>query len=157
KRCSNCLDVARVEPRLKSELGGLQLKRVDYMSDEGKKLYADLQKAQPSFKYLPAVLLDKAVEKDQDGYAALKNYLHPLGDWMEVSVGGKCDPTAEICDNKIDDNGNGKIDCDDEDCRQTMACRTARPKTLELFVMSQCPYGAKALIATNDVAQHFGK
>ena len=38
-----------------------------------------------------------------------------------------------------------------------MACRTARPKTLELFVMSQCPYGAKALIAANDVVQHFGK
>jgi glutaredoxin len=156
-RCPKCPDLKGVEPRIKQELGGLKAKFVDYMSDEGKKLYADLQKAQPTFKYLPTILLDKAVEKDQDGYAALKQYLHPLGDWIEVSLGGKFDPTAEICDNKVDDNGDGKIDCDDEQCKQSMSCRTARPKTLELFVMSQCPYGAKALIATNDLADHFGK
>jgi glutaredoxin len=154
-RCAKC-DIKGLEPRLKSELGGLKVKHVDYMSDEGKKLYADLQKAKPTFKFLPTILLDKSVEKDQEGYASLKHYLHPLGDYIEVAVGGKFDPTAEICDNKIDDNGNGKIDCDDPACTQSMACRTARPKTLELFVMSQCPYGAKALIATNDLAQHFG-
>jgi predicted DsbA family dithiol-disulfide isomerase len=155
-RCAKC-DIKGLEPRLKSELGGLTVTHVDYMSDEGKKLYAQLQKDKPDFKLLPTVLLDKAVEKDQDGYAALKNFLHPIGEWQEVAVGGKFDPTAEICDNKVDDDGDGKIDCDDSDCSQSMSCRTARPKTLELFVMSHCPYGAKAMIAANDVAQHFGK
>ncbi len=155
-RCAKC-DIKALEPRLKSELGGLTVKHVDYMSDEGKKLYAELHKVQPDFKFLPTVLLDKAVEKDQDGYAALKNHLRPIGEWQEVRLGGKFDPTAEICDNKVDDNGDGKIDCDDDDCRQAMACRAVRPKTLELFVMSHCPYGAKAMIAANDVVQHFGK
>lgn len=155
-RCAKC-DLRNLEPRLKSELGGLQVKYVDYMSDEGKKLYADLQKAQPDFKFLPIVLLDKSVEKDQDGHAALKNYLKPLGEWQALAVAGQFDPTAEICDNKTDDDGDGKADCADDGCAQAMACRSARPKTLEMFVMSQCPYGAKAMIAANDVAQHFGK
>jgi len=155
-RCAKC-DIKPLEPRLKTEIAGLKVQNVDYMSPEGKKLYAELQKAQPTFKYLPTVLLEKSVEKDPDGYAALKNYLHPLGDYMEVAVGGKFDPTAEICDNKIDDNGDGKIDCDDPECAKAMSCRAAKPKTLELFVMSQCPYGAKAMIATNDLVQHFGK
>jgi hypothetical protein len=155
-RCAKC-DIHALEPRLRSELGGLKVKHVDYMSDEGKTLYADLQKARPGFKFLPTVLLEKSVEKDQEGYAALKNYLRPLGDWWEVGLNGQFDPTAEICDNKIDDDGNGKVDCDDDVCKQAMACRPERPKTLELFVMSQCPYGAKALIATNDVVQHFGR
>jgi hypothetical protein len=156
KRCAKC-DIRGLEPRLKSELGGLTVTHVDYMSDEGKKLYAELKKDQPDFKFLPAVLLDKSVEKDQEGYAALKNYLRPIGEWEEVKIGGQFDPTAEICDNKIDDDGDGKIDCDDEDCKNSMACRTARPKTLELFVMSHCPYGAKAMIAANDIVEHFGK
>ncbi len=155
-RCAKC-DIKALEPRLKSELGGLQVTHVDYMSPEGKKLYAELHKQQPDFKFLPTVLLDKAVEKDADGYAALKSYLRPIGDWEEVKLNGQFDPTAEICDNKIDDDGNGKIDCDDEACSKAMSCRPAKPKTLELFVMSQCPYGAKAMIAANDVVDHFGK
>jgi 2-hydroxychromene-2-carboxylate isomerase len=155
-RCAKC-DIKALEPRLKSTLGGLKVKHVDYMSEEGKKLYAELHKEQPDFKYLPTVLLDKAVEKDQEGYAELKNFLHPIGEWQEVRLGGQFDPTAEICDNGIDDDGNGKVDCDDEACRQSMACRPVRPKTLEMFVMSHCPYGAKAMIAANDFVQHFGK
>jgi len=155
-RCAKC-DIHALEPRLRSELGGLKVKYVDYKTEEGKALYADLQKARPSFKFLPTILLEKSVEKDEEGYAALKNYLHPLGDWWEVSLRGNFDPTAEICDNKTDDDGNGKADCDDDACKQAMVCRPERAQTLELFVMSQCPYGAKALIATNDVAQHFGK
>lgn len=155
-RCAKC-DIRPLEPRLKSELGGLQAKHVDYMSEEGKKLFADLQKAQPDFKFLPVVLLDKSVEKDQEGYAALKNVMRPIGDWQVLQLSGQFDPTAEICDNKADDDADGKVDCDDDGCAQAMACRSAKPKTLEMFVMSQCPYGAKAMIAANDVAQHFGK
>jgi 2-hydroxychromene-2-carboxylate isomerase len=155
-RCAKC-DIHGLEARLRSDLGGLKVKNVDYMTDEGKALYADLQKARPGFKFLPTILLDKSVEKDEEGYATLKNYLHPLGDWLEVGLNGQFDPTAEICDNKVDDDGNGKVDCDDDACKQAMACRPERPKTMELFVMSQCPYGAKALIATNDVVEHFGK
>lgn len=32
---------------------------------------------------------------------------------------------AEICDNGIDDTGNGKIDCDDPSCAESEACQTS--------------------------------
>ena len=35
--------------------------------------------------------------------------------------------------------------------------REAKAKTLDMFVMSQCPYGAQAMIAANEVVEHFGK
>ncbi|MDA3864532.1 MAG: hypothetical protein PF689_11765 [Deltaproteobacteria bacterium] len=31
---------------------------------------------------------------------------------------------VEICDNEIDDNGNGLVDCDDPDCEQSSSCQT---------------------------------
>lgn len=155
KRCKEC-NIAPLESRLKSELGGLTVKNVDYMTDEGKALYAELVAAEPTFKMLPTVLLDPEVEKDADGYKAVKQYLRKVGKYQELQVGGKFDPTAEICDNTTDDNGDGKADCADPTCKEAMVCREAKPKTLDLFVMSHCPYGAKALIAANDVVDHFG-
>ncbi|MBQ9394215.1 MAG: trypsin-like serine protease [Proteobacteria bacterium] len=40
---------------------------------------------------------------------------------------------AEICDNKIDDSGNGRIDCDDPECTQFPACQAeVDPETSEI-------------------------
>ena len=54
-------------------------------------------------------------------------------------------PTKEICDNKIDDTNNGFVDCADSDCTEELICRQEEKAKLDLFVMSQCPYGTKAL------------
>src|SRR6185436_10150069 len=77
--------------------------------------------------------------------------------YQELQLGGKFDPTAEICDNKTDDDADGKVDCADDGCSQQLVCRSEKKQTLEMFVMSQCPYGAKAMIAAGEVAAHFGK
>jgi glutaredoxin len=155
-RCKEC-DIKPLEPRLKGILGGLVVKHVDYASDEGKSLYAELTAADKSFKYLPAVLLDANVEKDADGHGEIKRFLKPVGKYQELALGGKFDPTAEICDNKGDDDGDGKVDCADDGCTNQLVCRSEKKQTLEMYVMSQCPYGAKAMIAAHEVAQHFGK
>jgi len=157
KRCAEC-NIAPLEPRIKSELGGLQAQYVDYMTDEGKKLYGELQSNDSNFKMLPTILVDAdEVVKDTDGYAALQGYMLPMGKYRMLRLDGKFDPTAEICDNHIDDDGNGKVDCDDPGCRDAMVCREAKAKTLDLFVMSHCPYGAQAMVAANDLVDHFDK
>lgn len=158
KRCAEC-NIAPLEPRIKNELGGLQVQHVDYMSDEGKKLYAELRGIDPNFKTLPAILVDsEEVAKDTEGSATLAQYMQPLGKWKTLRLDGKFDPTAEICDNGgVDDDANGKADCADTACKEAKACREAKAQTLDMFVMSHCPYGAQAMIAANDVAQHFGK
>jgi len=154
QRCDKC-DIHPLEPKLRGALPGLEVKYVDYSSEEGKALWQKEKAADSSFGMLPTVLLDPAVEK-ADGYSSLKRYVRTVGDYRELRLGGKFDPTAEICDNGIDDDGNGAIDCKDSGCDGAMECRQAIPKQVDLFVMSHCPYGAKALIATNDTMKHFG-
>lgn len=155
-RCAEC-DLSKVEPKLKGEVGGLVAKYVDYGTDEGKALYAELQMADPQFRFLPTILLSTDIEKDADGYAAVKKFTRPLGSYVELRVGGKFDPSAEICDNGADDDADGQIDCADSGCAAQMVCREAMPGKLDLFVMSRCPYGAKAMIATEDLLGTMGR
>ncbi|MBI5509936.1 MAG: DsbA family protein [Deltaproteobacteria bacterium] len=155
-RCADC-NIDRLEGRLKSDIGGAEVKKVDYMSDEGKKLYAEIKAKDPSFKGLPVILLDANLKNDSDGMAAIGRYVRPLGDSFMLGLNGSFDPTAEICDNKVDDDQNSKTDCDDAPCKEAMACRPEKAKTLEAFVMSQCPYGAKAMAAMKEVLGTFSK
>ena len=73
-----------------------------------------------------------------------------------LRLGAKWDPTAEICDNETDDTGNGKVDCADPTCAETLACREEKKKQLDVFVMSQCPFGVRALDAMDEVITNFG-
>lgn len=155
KRCAEC-NIDRLEGRIKSDVEGLVVKRVDYMTDEGKALYKEVTGLNPDMKYLPIVLFTKSLDTDKDGKSALERWLRPVGDkYYALAIGGSFDPTAEICDNQIDDDGNGKTDCEDDFCKQKLVCRKETPKTLDVFVMSQCPFGAKALVAMKEVLENF--
>ena len=154
KRCKEC-DIRGVEGKLKGMLGGLVVTHMDYGTPEGKALYQQLVAAGGN-KHLPAILLGAEVEKDTEGYPGLKRFIHAAGDFRELALGGEFDPTAEICDNSIDDDGNGKSDCADTGCGATLGCRPAKAGALDLFVMSQCPYGAKAMIAASEFVEHMG-
>jgi protein-disulfide isomerase len=155
-RCAKC-NIDQLEGRLTSVFEGLKVKKVDYMTPEGKQLYAQLKQADASFKTLPTILFDSSIEGDKDGHQQIARYLHPLGTYQALALGGSFDPTAEICDNKVDDDGNGKIDCDDASCKEAMACRAEIKKSLDVFVMSHCPYGTKAMMAAKEFADTFGK
>ncbi|HEY1558521.1 MAG TPA: hypothetical protein VGF94_27045 [Kofleriaceae bacterium] len=155
-RCAKC-NIDNLEGRLGQVFDGLQVKKVDYMTPEGKALYAQLQAADPTFKTLPAVLFDSSVDSDKDGKQKIARYVHTIGAYQVLALGGSFDPTGEICDNKIDDDGNGKVDCDDASCKDAMACRAEIKKSLDLFVMSHCPYGTKAMLAAKEFSDAFGK
>jgi hypothetical protein len=71
-------------------------------------------------------------------------------------MGAKHDPKAELCDNKVDDTGDGKVDCDDDTCKNNLICRQEIPGKVDVFVMSQCPFGVKALDAMKEVMGAFG-
>ena len=155
-RCAEC-DIKPLERQLKGVVAGLEVTHVDYSSEAGKALYKELVAEGTGFKHLPAILLGPEVEKDTEAYAEINRFLKPLGEYRELAIGGKFDPTAEICGNQgVDDDGNGKADCADAACKAELSCRPKRPKQLDLFVMSMCPYGAKAMIATKELIDHFG-
>ncbi len=155
KRCKEC-SMEGLEPRLRGELGGLVVERIDYGTDQGKALFEELHK-ENAMLLLPAVLFGADVEKDTDGYAELERFLMPIGKYKALAIGGQFDPTAEICGNGGDDDGDGAADCDDKDCKAEKECRELTPKTLDLFVMSQCPYGAQAMIGVQPVVEALGK
>ena len=154
-RCEKC-DLHPVEPRLKGDLLGAKVRYLDYGTPEGKAFYDEIKAADPSFSKLPAIFVAPAVEKDEDGYPKLKRYLKRTGDWYRLQMKATFDPTAEICDNGVDDDGNGAVDCADPGCREQLVCREEKPGKLDLYVMSHCPYGAKAMIATDAVMKQFG-
>jgi len=139
KRCPECVKVMpSLLAQLKTLFPGMNVKELDYNSDEGKGLYDTL-----GLKYLPAILFDDSV-KDSANYNSIQRYLEKKGDYLSLRIGANFDPTAEICDNGIDDNGDGKVDCDDPTCRNNWVCMPRLDKpTVELFVMSYCPFGAQ--------------
>jgi hypothetical protein len=148
KRCKDC-DVTSLVSQLKGMFPGLVVKNMDYNDPDGKKFYAD-----NGLTTLPSLLFDADVAK-ADGYANIERYLQPKGSYQELRIGSAFDPTKEICDNNIDDNANGQIDCADADCKESMVCREEIKKKLDVFVMSQCPYGVQGLNAMQEVLANF--
>ena len=153
KRCTDrSCDTGRLISSFSSMFPGMKLKKLEWAQEEAKKLYADEE-----IKYLPVIFFGPEVEK-ADGFARLQRFLKPSksGAWKVFSGRAQHDPSAEICDNKVDDTGNGKVDCDDETCGNTLVCREEVAGKLELFVMSECPFGLKALNAMEEVLAAFG-
>lgn len=149
KRCKEC-DTTYLESSLKQIFPNLNIKELDYSSKKGKQLYKELK-----LQYLPAALFDDTVESGA-GYNSVKTYLIPTGDYQLLQIGASFNPSKEICDNGKDDTGNGKIDCQDEDCKGSLLCRSEIKNNLQVFIMSDCPYGRKAIEALKEVVDNFG-
>ncbi len=149
KRCKDC----QVEPiiaSLKGPFSGLKAKVLDFSEPEAK---AACQEA--GVKYLPAVLFDESINKDENGAKQMARWLEPAGKYKSLKLGAEFDPTAEICDNGGDDTGNSLVDCADPTCKESLVCRPEKKGALDVFVMSQCPYGVLGLDAMKEVLEAF--
>jgi hypothetical protein len=127
----------------------------DYNSDLGKQFYEKYE-----LSVLPALLFTNKVEAEEN-YTRVQNYLVPKNDLLDLRLGATFNPVTgfhsmEFCDSGSDDDGNGLIDCEDPMCSNNLVCRTEVPKKLDLFVMSECPYGVPALDAMEEVLENFG-
>lgn len=150
KRCGDECDASGLISSLKSVFPGLETIELDYSSEQGKKLYDE-----SGVTYLPAVLFDETVNGGE-GYSQIQSYLDPAGEYTSLRIGATFNPTKEICDNKIDDNGNGITDCEDTDCTGALVCREEKKNDIQVFVMSDCPYGKLAIEALKGVVDNFG-
>lgn len=150
ERCSECSVASEITDSLKEIFKGLVVKEVDYSSEEGRNLYNNI----PGLK-LPAFLFSSNVSGGE-GYSNVQRYLSAAGDYGLLAVGSTFDPTKEICDNNVDDNKNGKIDCSDSDCSNDLVCRSEIKNRVDVFVMSDCPYGVQAENSMKEVLNNFG-
>jgi len=127
----------------------------DYNSDLGKQFYDKYE-----LSILPALLFTNKIEAEGN-YTRVQNYLTPKSELLDLKLGATFNPitnlhTMEFCDNEVDDDGNELVDCEDPMCTNSLVCKTEVPNKLDLFVMSQCPYGTKALDAMKEVLENFG-
>jgi len=150
KRCKKCENTKMIIKNLKNIFQGLEIAEYDYSQEQGQSFYKE-----HNLKYLPAVTFDKNVEKGES-YEKIKSFLIANNDLYQLQLNSDFDPTIEICDNEIDDTANGKTDCDDDSCINDLHCREEKIQKLDLFVMSQCPYGTRALDAMKEVLPNFG-
>ncbi len=139
KRCTDC-STDRYVGMLKSRIENPVIKAMDYTEAEGKTLYESLGNK----GNLPMVLFDASLEKDSEASQLFARHLQPAGSYRTLALGGSWNP---VCMNE----GGCKL----PECKNTLACRAETPKKLEVFVMSQCPYGVRALDAMNDVLKAF--
>jgi len=115
KRCVNC-DTSGIIAQLEMVFPGINANELDYGTEEGRALYDDL-----GLDFLPAVLFDESV-KSENGYSSIESYLKKVEDYYSLRIGATFDPAAEICDNGVDDNGDGSVDCDDDSCSLNLVC-----------------------------------
>jgi len=151
KRCTEC-DTDSVMQINNQYFPNLVTKYVDYNTTEGKQLYQKY-----GLTYLPAYMFDNNINKTAR-YAQLAQFFDKKTDSYILradAVGSTFDPNGEICTNNIDDNGDSLIDCADPKCKETTECRPEIKKKLDLFIMSQCPYGTKALDSMKEVLSTF--
>ncbi|MBN2715881.1 MAG: hypothetical protein JXX14_08495 [Deltaproteobacteria bacterium] len=152
ERCGDDCNVDRMIDSLSGIYTGLKPTVLDWSDPLAKEIFAKAE-----LNTLPALLFTESVKSDEDGYGQMERWLSQAGPYYSVKVKGSFDPRAEICDNGVDDTGNGKVDCADKTCQGTLACRKEKKKHLEVFVMSQCPFGAMALLAMPEVKEAFPK
>ncbi len=152
KRCTDrsCM-TAPVIGKLQSTLKGLKVVRCDWSTPECKHKFE-----REGLKYLPAYLFEESITKHPN-YRRIARFLQPTpkGKLKALRFPAEFDPKAEICDNQKDDTGNGLVDCQDPGCKKKVICRKEIPRRLEVFAMSQCPYGTKALDSMGEVLDAF--
>ncbi|MEE9525850.1 MAG: hypothetical protein V3V78_04565 [Candidatus Woesearchaeota archaeon] len=137
ERCDTC-DTAGLITQLQQTFPGMEITELDYSSKEGKKIYKDSK-----LSVLPAVLFNDGVKEDAN-YGQVEQFLDESGDFLSLKIGAAFNPEAEICDNEVDDNGDGDTDCEDATCKGTWRCMDKKEvPEVELFIMSHCPYGTQ--------------
>jgi hypothetical protein len=152
RRCTEC-NTERYVGSLKGMFPGLQVRTIDWAEPEGVKLYGVL--SAHGLPRVPAYIFDDGIQS-VEGSERIDRFLKEAGPYQVLEVGATWNPTDEICDNKVDDDGNGRLDCADEDCREKLICRKKIPGKLDIFVMSLCPFAVKAINSMEPVLDAFG-
>jgi 2-hydroxychromene-2-carboxylate isomerase len=139
QRCADC-NMQGLEGSIRRVIGNPQITTVDYGDAPGKKLFDAIAPIS-----LPAVVFDETLDADQDAAQAISSDLRKVGDFRVISA-GEWNPRC------ADKNG-----CKLDECKSKLTCRAEKPKKLDVFVMSQCPFGVKGLDAMKEVLEHFDK
>lgn len=155
KRCESCAELVELAPaQFRRVFPGLEVKVMDYSDPAAREFVKPLKDT--DYRFLPLFVFDDNIRQDM-AWEQFEPYLTEIGGLLVLATESTFDPDAEICDNGTDDDANAKVDCADDACVQKLVCRPEIKKRLEVFVMSQCPYGAMSIQSMPEVLKAFGK
>ncbi len=138
KRCGEDCDSKPIEAQLGRVFAKPNITVVDYKDEAGQKIWNAIKPTE-----LPVLVFDETLADDGDGMAKVAKGIKQVGGYQFLSIG----EWAPQCN----DDGGCKLD----ECKDKMMCKTEEPNKLEVFVMSQCPYGVKGLDAMKPVLENF--
>lgn len=133
----------------------ISVKEISYSSSQGKTIVDSL-----GLTKFPVYVFTKDIQ-NQTNFTQVQNALVEKDDYYYIrpeATGSTFDMTKESeCADGKDDDGDGLIDCDDPDCSNNFNCMQKQDvPTVDLFVMSYCPYGTqtqKAMLPVVDLLQ----
>lgn len=151
ERCAECQQIsAQVVSQLRTIFPSLEVEEVDYMSDAGQELYTETEVRLPAFFF-------DGEARNAPQYSQIQQYITPVGSHFSLNIGSTHNPTKEICDDGIDNTGDGLVDCESPDCAGVWECVAKKEKPqVELFLMSHCPYGVQMLKGMLPVVEELG-
>ncbi len=138
KRCGEDCDLDQLSKQVRRVIGNPVITQVDYGSEEGKKLFAEIKPIE-----LPALVFDETLAQDVEAAMKIVQGSREVGKKRVLSAG----EWSPAC---VDKDG-----CKLDECKNKLMCRAEEPNKLEVFVMSQCPYGVKGLDAMKAVLDNF--
>lgn len=137
-RCEDCKP-ERLKTQVLAKFSGAKITVVDYLDPAGQSLWSIVQPNK-----LPAIVYDAVqADLDPDGASLLKG-AKKIGTSYVSSVGAAWNPQC------ADPGG-----CSLADCASSLICRPETPGTLDLYLMSRCPFAAKGLVALKEVMKNF--
>ncbi|MFO0554120.1 MAG: DsbA family protein [Polyangiaceae bacterium] len=144
-RCGPDCDTRKIEGTIRSKVANPVLTSLDISDPTAKKMFESIKSVNAT---LPVAIFDKTADADTElmGPKGLGRNLKPAGDLKVLALGGSWNPAC------ADDGG-----CASDECKNTMQCRPEVPNALEVFVMSQCPFGVKGLDAMKEVLENYKK
>ena len=137
KRCKGCDTTSLIGSLTQLFGSSLDYKVYDYSDSNAQSLLKST-----GLKLLPVALFTSSVTSSPS-YSAVGSYLKPAGSYLSLAIGAEFDPTCY--------DSSGAALCSDTRCSPLLECRDIKKNTLDLFVMSHCPYGIQAMNSMKEV------
>ncbi|MFO0611595.1 MAG: hypothetical protein U0414_03335 [Polyangiaceae bacterium] len=137
-RCSDCKP-EQLKTRLAAKFGNAKFTIVDYLDPAGAALWSTVRPNK-----LPLAIFDiVSADADPDG-ATIVAASKKVG--TNYVLGASTDWNPECAD---------PGGCALPSCASNLTCRPETPGTVDLYIMSQCPFAARALVALKEVMKNF--
>ena len=138
--------------QLRHILPGLPVTRCDWSEQNCRQIFAE-----EGLSWLPAFLFEGPVQVEAN-FQRLADRIQPTpkGGRLMLKHSSRHDPRSEICDDGLDNDGDGKTDCADKRCGASIACRPEVAGRLDLFFRLDSRASAQALASLAEVKEALG-